>query len=114
MRAYVREMFLEFYPNADGLLIESSDYAICHCAECGGKFFDHEFAFVRQISDDVWRAKGDAMIFVYPRYFSTSQVPELGVSGARQLAQTAPANGAPQLAQNFPDASAPQEGQFRW
>src|SRR5688572_22177372 len=84
MRAYVREMFFEFYPNADGLLIESSDYAICHCADCRGKFFDHEFAFVRQISDDVWRAKSEAMIFVYPRYFSTSQVPEFGVSGARQ------------------------------
>jgi hypothetical protein len=84
MRDYVREMFFEFYPNADGLLIESSDYAICHCADCRGKFFDHEFAFVRQISDDVWRTKGDALIFVYPRYFSTSQVPELGVSGSRQ------------------------------
>jgi hypothetical protein len=84
MRAYVREMFLEFYPNADGLLIESSDYAICYCADCGGKYFDHEFAFVRQISDDVWRAKGDALIFVYPRYFSTNQVPEFSVSGARQ------------------------------
>jgi hypothetical protein len=84
MRAYVREMFLEFYPNADGLLIESSDYAICHCAACGGKFFDHEFAFVRQISDDVWAAKSDAMIFVYPRYFSPQPVPEFGVSGARQ------------------------------
>src|SRR5689334_71880 len=84
LRDYVREMYLEFYPQADGLLIESSDYAICYCADCAGKFFDHEFAFVRQISDDVWRAKGDALIFVYPRYFSPSPVPELGVSGSRQ------------------------------
>jgi hypothetical protein len=84
MREYVREMFFEFYSNADGLLIESSDYAICYCADCRGKFFDHEFAFVRQISDDVWRTKSDALIFVYPRYFSTNQVPEFGVSGSRQ------------------------------
>ncbi|MEY2410882.1 MAG: hypothetical protein QOF48_3552 [Verrucomicrobiota bacterium] len=84
MRDYVREMFRDFYPNADGLLIEASDYAICHCADCSGKYFDREFAFVRQISDDVWRSKPDAMIFVYPRYFSSRQVPEFGVSGARQ------------------------------
>jgi hypothetical protein len=84
MRDYVREMFFDFYPNADGLLIESSDYAICYCAECRGKFFDHEFAFVRQISDDVWQAKSNALIFVYPHYFSTNPVPEFSVSGARQ------------------------------
>lgn len=84
MLDYVREMFFGFYPNADGLLIESSDYAICHCAQCRGKFFDREFAFVRQISDDVWRAKPDATILVYPHYFSTKAVPEFGVAGAKQ------------------------------
>ncbi len=84
MRDYVREMFFEFYPNADGLLIESSDYAICHCPDCGEIFFDHEFAFVRQISDDVWRVKSDATILVYPRYFSTNKVPGFDVTGARQ------------------------------
>ncbi|HEY0548386.1 MAG TPA: hypothetical protein VGF13_02225, partial [Verrucomicrobiae bacterium] len=84
MRDYVREMFFEFYPNADGLLIESSDYAICHCPDCGEKFFDREFDFVRQISDEVWRVKNDAIILVYPRYFSPSKVPGLDVTGARQ------------------------------
>jgi hypothetical protein len=84
MRDYIREMFFEFYPNADGLLIESSDYAICHCAECRGTFFDREFAFVRAISDDVWRSKPDATIFVFPRYFSSQEVPELGVAGSKQ------------------------------
>jgi len=84
MRDYVREMFFEFYPDADGLLIESSDYAICHCAECGEKFFDREFAFVRQISDDVWRARTNAMILVYPHYFSGRKVPGFDVAGARQ------------------------------
>jgi hypothetical protein len=84
MRDYVREMFFEFYPNADGLLIESSDYAICYCDQCGGKFFEHEFAFVRGISDDVWRRKSDATILVYPRYFSAQPVPGFDVRGARQ------------------------------
>ncbi len=84
MRAYIHEMFLDFYPNADGLLIESSDYAICHCADCRGKFFDHEFKFVRQISEDVWQAKRNALIFVYPRYFTTNAVPEFNVSGSTQ------------------------------
>src|SRR3989442_1475823 len=40
---YVREMSFEFYPNADGLMIESSDYAICHCKACGEHFFEKEF-----------------------------------------------------------------------
>ncbi len=84
MRDYVREMYFEFYPNADGLLIESSDYAICHCPDCGEKFFDREFEFVRQLSDDVWRVKSDATILVYPRYFSPSKVPGFDVTGARQ------------------------------
>jgi hypothetical protein len=84
MHDYVREMLFDFYPNADGLLIESSDYAICYCADCGAKFFDREFAFVRQISDEVWSAKKDATILVYPRYFSTNAVPGFGVTGARQ------------------------------
>src|ERR1051325_8089011 len=84
MRDYVREMFLEFYPNADGLLIESSDYAICYCAECRGQFFDREFEFVRQISDDVWRVKPGATILVYPRYFSAKPLPEFGVTGSKQ------------------------------
>jgi hypothetical protein len=84
MRDYVREMFFEFYPNADGLLIESSDYAICYCAECGEKFFDNEFKFVRQISDDVWRMKSEATILVYPHYFSTRKVPGFDVTGSKQ------------------------------
>jgi hypothetical protein len=80
----VRDMFFEFYPNADGLLIESSDYAICYCAQCRGKFFEREFEFVRQISDEVWRVKSDATILVYPHYFSERPVPEFGVAGAKQ------------------------------
>ena len=74
MREYVREMAIEFYPEADGLFIESSDYAICHCAECGSKFFDHEFAFVRDISNEVWARKPDATVVVYPHYFSGAKL----------------------------------------
>ena len=74
MREYVREMAFEFYPEADGLFIESSDYAICHCAECGPRFFDHEFAFVRDISNEVWERRPDATVVVYPHYFSGAKL----------------------------------------
>jgi hypothetical protein len=83
MLDYVRDM-LSFYPDADGLMIESSDYAICHCKDCGPHFFDQEFAFVKQISEDVWSKKPDAMIVVYPHYFSGSEVPGFGVKAAKQ------------------------------
>src|SRR5436190_12352174 len=53
MLEYGREMFFDFYPNADGLMIESSDYAICYCADCGEKYFEREFQFVRRISEEV-------------------------------------------------------------
>ena len=74
MREYVREMAFEFYPDADGLFIESSDYAICHCPQCGPKFFDHEFAFVRDISQEVWARKAGATVVVYPHYFSGAKL----------------------------------------
>lgn len=74
MREYVREMLFDFYPEADGLFIESSDYAVCHCAECGPKFFDHEFAFVRAISDEVWARRAEATVVVYPHYFSGAKL----------------------------------------
>lgn len=74
MREYVREMTSEFYPEADGLFIESSDYAICHCAECGPNFFNHEFAFVRATSDEAWARRPDATIVVYPHYFSGAKL----------------------------------------
>lgn len=74
MREYVREMAFEFYPEADGLFIESSDYAICQCTECGPKFFDHEFAFVRAISNEVWARQSNATVVVYPHYFSGAKL----------------------------------------
>jgi hypothetical protein len=74
MLDYAREMAFEFYPEADGLFIESSDYAICHCSECGPKHFDHEFKFVRTISDEVWARKPTATVVVYPHYFSGAKL----------------------------------------
>jgi hypothetical protein len=82
MLEYIREMVFEFYPRADGLLIESSDYAICYCADCREKFFDREFEFVRQISNEVWERNPDATIMVYPHYFSDRPVPGFDVKGA--------------------------------
>ena len=85
MREYAREMIFDFYPNADGVLIESSDYAICHCPDCGEHFYDHEFEFVRAISDEVWKQKPDATILVFPHYFTGAKVPgDLNATAAKQ------------------------------
>ena len=74
MLEYARELAFEFYPESDGLFIESSDYAICHCSECGAKHFDHEFQLVRTISGEVWARKPDATVVVYPHYFSGAKL----------------------------------------
>jgi hypothetical protein len=84
MREYIHEMVFDFYPNADGLLIESSDYAICHCPQCGLRYYDREFAFVREISDELWKANPSALILVYPHYFTGGKVPGLNAVGTRQ------------------------------
>ncbi|HTG43124.1 MAG TPA: twin-arginine translocation signal domain-containing protein, partial [Verrucomicrobiae bacterium] len=82
MTEYVREMAFEFYPEADGLFVESSDYAICECADCRGKFFDREFEFVERISQEMWARNRDATVVVYPHYFSGSKVPGFEVAAA--------------------------------
>ncbi|HRY49363.1 MAG TPA: hypothetical protein P5186_15040 [Candidatus Paceibacterota bacterium] len=74
MIEYAREMAFEFYPEADGLFIESGDYAICHCPACGPRHFDHEFNFVRTISEEIWARKPQATIVVYPHYFSGAKL----------------------------------------
>ena len=84
MLEYAREMAFTFYPNADGLMIESSDYAICHCPECGPRFFEQEFRFVERISEELWAKKPDATIVVYPHYFSGAEVPGFGVRAAKR------------------------------
>lgn len=74
MLEYVRELAFDFYPNADGLFIESSDYSTCHCEKCkvngGAGHFENEFVFVKTISAEVWGKNPNAMIVVYPHYFS--------------------------------------------
>ena len=82
MLDYAREM-LAFYPDADGLMIESSDYAVCHCPDCGPRFFAREFEFVKQISEDVWARKPDATVVVYPHYFNGAEVPGFGDQGGK-------------------------------
>ena len=84
MREYIDELVFDFYPNADGLLIESSDYAICNCPECGPHYYDHEFAFVRELSDKVWRRNPNATILVFPHYFTGARVPGLNATAAKQ------------------------------
>lgn len=82
MLDYAREM-VDAYPDADGLLIESSDYAACHCSDCGDRYFEHEFAFVKAISEHAWARKPEAEVIVYPHYFTGADAPGLGVRGAK-------------------------------
>lgn len=84
MREYVDEMVFDFYPNADGILIESSDYAICNCPDCGPRYYDNEFKFVRELSDKLWKREPDATILLFPHYFSGARVPGLDVTAAKQ------------------------------
>jgi hypothetical protein len=84
MREYISEMCFDFYPNADGLLIESSDYNICRCPDCGPKYYDREFAFVKWISDEVWKREPNATILVYPHYFAGGKIPGMDAVAAKQ------------------------------
>jgi hypothetical protein len=65
------------------LLIESSDYAACHCKDCGARYYEREFEFVKAISTELWAAKKDAMVIVYPHYFNGGKVPDLGIPAAK-------------------------------
>ncbi len=80
---YIREMAFDFYPNADGLFIESSDYSTCCCEVCsqnnGAGHFEQEFQFVKTISDAIWTKNPKATIIVYPHYFSGTSVEYFGV-----------------------------------
>jgi hypothetical protein len=84
MLEYAREMYFDFYPGADGLLVESSDYAICHCPDCTGHFYDREFELIATLSAELWKARAEAMIAVYPHYFSGSKVPGMDADAARR------------------------------
>jgi hypothetical protein len=73
MLEYAREMFA-FYPGADGFMIESSDYNVCRCPDCREHYYDREFHFVEAFSKEVWAAKPNATILVYPHYFTGKKV----------------------------------------
>ena len=83
MLAYTREM-LDFYPNADGMLLESSDYAVSYCKDCPKSYYEKEFEFIREISDEIWARKPEATIAVYPHYFKGADVPGMNIKGARE------------------------------
>jgi hypothetical protein len=70
MLEYARELCFEFYPNADGMLIESSDIDI----SSNERYYALEYEFVRQISEEMWARNPAAEIIVYPHYFA----PEAG------------------------------------
>lgn len=78
MLDYASEMYFDFYPNADGLFIESSDYSTCYCPSCTGHYYEREFEFVLAISQRVWEQRRDATVVVYPHYFSSSEIPRFG------------------------------------
>lgn len=70
MLEYAREMYFDFYPNADGLMIESADIEV---PSGGGsaetRYYELEYEFSKQLSDEVWAHNPDAEIIVYPHYF---------------------------------------------
>lgn len=69
MLGYARELFDDFYPNADGFFLEHSDYGICQCPECAGeKYLKNEWRFVEAISTHVWGKKPGALMMIYPQY----------------------------------------------
>jgi hypothetical protein len=84
MLEYAQEMMFDFYPNADGLMIESSDYAICYCSDCKESYYQKEFQFVRHISDEIWARNPQAAVVVYPHYFTGRAVPGFDVKAAAE------------------------------
>lgn len=69
MLDYIREMYFDFYPNADGLFVESSDYGHCMCPACQEDYTQREWEFVSTISQEVRAADRNARIVIYPLYF---------------------------------------------
>jgi hypothetical protein len=84
MQEYLREMIFDFYPNADGLMVESSDYNVCQCADCRAHPYEEEFRLTKEISAELWKARPEALILVYPHYFTGRKVPGLEIAAKRQ------------------------------
>lgn len=84
MREYLREMIHEFYPNADGLMVESSDYNVCQCPDCRARPYEEEFRLTQEISAELWAKNPEALILVYPHYFTGRKVPGLETAAVSQ------------------------------
>ena len=70
MLEYARELYFDFYPNADGLMIESADIEVpTGGGSSGTRYYELEYDFAKQLSDEVWAQDPDAEIIVYPHYF---------------------------------------------
>lgn len=69
---YVRELYDDFYPQADGLLVESSDLKL---GTGGGDYFALEYELVRELSEDYWGKHPDGEVVVYPHYFRAPERP---------------------------------------
>lgn len=69
MYEYIHEMLFDFYPNADGLFFEYSDYGHCECPECQERYFEHEWGFISRISSEIWAARPEARMVIYPQYY---------------------------------------------
>lgn len=67
---YVKELYDDFYPEADGLLIESSDLKL---GTGSGDYFGLEFDLVRELSEDYWAGHPDGEVIVYPHYFRSGR-----------------------------------------
>src|SRR5207249_11948168 len=69
MMGYARELRWDFYPQADGVFLEHSDYGTCSCRECaGGKGLEKEWGFVKELSSRLLERRPDALVMVYPQY----------------------------------------------
>ena len=68
MAEYVREMYLDFYPQADGLFMESADYGHCVCSDCRDDYFAKEHDLVMRLSEIAWAHRPDALSIIYPHY----------------------------------------------
>jgi hypothetical protein len=71
MLGYCRELWEDFYPSADGLFLEHSDYGTCQCGECaGGNGLRREWELVEALASRAWGRRADALMLVYPQYAS--------------------------------------------
>lgn len=66
---YIREMYFDFHPNADGLFFEHSDYGTCSCPKCQENFIGYEWDLIQKVSEEIWVKDPHARMMIYPQYF---------------------------------------------